>query len=80
MPWDKDPQGGGSEADGMKSDVYCSYCYHAGQFVRPDWNVRDMQDYVSGILTQRGVPDFMARIMVKVIPGLRRWQQNDPRK
>lgn len=80
LPWDKDPQGGGSETDGSKSDVYCSYCYRDGSFVRPEWTVRDMQDYVTGILRQRGIPDMMARLMVKVIPALRRWQQTDQSK
>lgn len=80
LPWDKDPQGGGSELNGSKSELFCSYCYSAGAFVRPDWEVGDMQEYVKGVLTKRGFPEMIARIMVKAIPGLRRWQQPNQSK
>lgn len=36
MPLNKDPQGGGTNADGSKSNEYCSRCYVNGQFTRPD--------------------------------------------
>ncbi|MBX7146092.1 MAG: zinc ribbon domain-containing protein [Alphaproteobacteria bacterium] len=32
MPLNKDPQGGGSNIDGTKNKMYCSYCYQNGQF------------------------------------------------
>ena len=33
MPLSKDPEGGGSEADGSRSGDYCSICYRDGAFV-----------------------------------------------
>lgn len=32
MPLSRDEQGGGSNADGSKSRVYCSHCYQGGRF------------------------------------------------
>jgi hypothetical protein len=80
LPWDKDPQGGGTEANGTKNDRYCSYCYQSGSFVQPEWTASDMQQYVMGILTKRGFPEMMARIMVKIIPSLQRWKNIEPTK
>jgi hypothetical protein len=36
MPFSKDEKGGGTEADGTKSALYCSHCYASGQFTQPD--------------------------------------------
>jgi len=36
MPMKRDEKGGGSNADGTKSMMYCSHCYQNGQFVLPD--------------------------------------------
>jgi len=33
MPLNKDPQSGGTNADGSKNEKYCSYCYQNGAFV-----------------------------------------------
>ena len=30
MPMKKDPEGGGTNADGSKSPDYCSYCFRNG--------------------------------------------------
>ena len=32
MPMKQDPQGGGTNADGSKNEIYCSYCYQNGDF------------------------------------------------
>ena len=37
MPLKKSPNGGGSNADGSISKMYCAYCYENGKFVNPDW-------------------------------------------
>lgn len=73
LPWDKDPNGGGTNADGTKSAIYCSYCYTGGAFVQPDWTASDMQAYVIKVLGKRGVPEFLAKLLVKDIPKLQRW-------
>ena len=45
MPLKKDPQQGGTNADGSKSAEYCSLCFENGQFTQPDFSVKDMQDF-----------------------------------
>ncbi|HFI0273866.1 TPA: zinc ribbon domain-containing protein [Streptococcus suis] len=32
----------GSEKDGTKSSIYCSYCYVSGRFVEPDISFEEM--------------------------------------
>jgi len=36
MPLNRDKQGGGTNADGSKSTMYCSHCFLNGQFTLPD--------------------------------------------
>jgi hypothetical protein len=76
LPWDKDPQGSGTNADGSKSDMYCSYCYKQGQFVNPNLTADEMQAYASKKLQQYGIPVFLANMLTKGIPGLERWKQS----
>ncbi len=77
LPWDKDPKGGGSNADGSQSETYCSYCYRDGVFVQPDWTAADMQEYVVKVLAKKGVPEFLGKMMAKEIPKLSRWTKQD---
>ncbi|WP_276134475.1 zinc ribbon domain-containing protein [Polluticoccus soli] len=74
MPLNKDPQGGGTNADGTKSNKYCSLCYQNGKFTR-DCTVKEMQDFVKGKLKEMGIPGFLAGFMTKGIPKLERWKQ-----
>ena len=41
MPLAKDPDGGGTEADGSRSRTYCSLCYRDGAFVHPGVSVEE---------------------------------------
>lgn len=75
IPFDKDPNGGGTNADGSKSGTYCSYCYKDGVFVQPNWTAEDMQQYVVQVLKKKGVPEFLGKMLVKEIPKLQRWQE-----
>ncbi|MCC6187353.1 MAG: zinc ribbon domain-containing protein [Chitinophagaceae bacterium] len=75
LPWNKDPNGGGTNADLSLSDTYCSYCYLQGQFVQPSWTANDMQAYVIKVLAKKGVPEFMGKMLVKGIPDLARWKK-----
>ncbi len=74
LPFDKDPNGGGSNADGSKNATYCSYCYQNGAFVRPEWKVEDMQEFAMSVLKKKGVPEFLAKMLIKEIPKLERWK------
>ncbi len=74
LPWDKDPNGGGTNTDGTKSELYCSYCFVDGAFVQPDWAVVDMQNYVLSVLNKKGIPEMIGKMLTKGIPKLKRWQ------
>ncbi len=73
MPLNKDPAGGGREADGSKSTKYCSLCYADGQFVHSDFSAEQMQDFCVAQLQKKGMPRIMAWIFTRGIPKLSRW-------
>lgn len=75
MPMSKDPQGGGANADGTKSAIYCSYCYQNGVFTAPNMTVKEMQALVIGKLKEMHFPGFVAKMMAKGIPNLARWKK-----
>ena len=74
MPLNKDPKQGGTNADGSKSKMYCSYCYVDGRFTNSDWTVVQMQDFVKGKMKEMGFPGFLAGFFTKGIPKLERWK------
>ena len=59
MPMNKDPGGGGTEADGSRSTKYCSLCYDDGAFRQPDFDVAQMQAFCIDALQKKGMPRFM---------------------
>ncbi|MEZ5910792.1 MAG: zinc ribbon domain-containing protein [Paracoccaceae bacterium] len=73
MPLSKDPNGGGSEADGSKSHRFCSLCYRNGAFVHPDFTVEQMQAYCVDQLRKQGMPRVMAWLFTRSLPRLERW-------
>jgi hypothetical protein len=74
MPLSRDEQGGGTDADGSKSRVYCSHCYVDGKFTLPDYTVEQMQDRVREKLREFGVPGFLGWFFTRKIPKLERWR------
>ena len=76
MPLKKDPAGGGTNADGSKSLMYCGYCYQNGQFTRPNWTAPQMQIFVKAKLKEMGYPGFIAYFFTLGIPGLARWKNS----
>lgn len=75
MPLKRDEQGGGTNADGSKSQMYCSHCFQAGQFVLADITAEQMQERVRQKLKEFGFPGFLAGMFTKGIPKLERWRQ-----
>ena len=75
MPMDQDPGKGGTNADGSKTQEYCSYCYEAGKFKGDFKNAKEMQELVKGKLREMGYNRFMAWIMSLDIPRLKRWKK-----
>ena len=75
MPLKKDEKGGGTNADGSKSEMYCSKCYENGKFTSPDMTATEMQVLVKGKLKEFGFPGFIAGFFTKGIPKLERWNK-----
>lgn len=73
MPLSKDPEKGGSNTDGSRSEVYCSLCYDNGQFIHPDFTAEEMQTHCIEQLKLRGMPGFMGWLFTRGIPKLSRW-------
>jgi hypothetical protein len=75
MPMKKDAAGGGTNADGSKSGMYCSHCFQGGRFTLPDITAAEMQERVKGKLKEYGFPGFLAGLMARGVPKLERWKQ-----
>jgi hypothetical protein len=75
IPLNKDEKGGGTNADGSKSTMYCSMCYENGKFVQPKITVTEMQALVKVKLKKMGMPGFLAGFFTKPIPRLERWKK-----
>lgn len=76
MPFSKDPQNGGSNKDGSKSELYCSLCYQKGKFTGDFKTAQEMQAFCVEKMKEQGVPGFLAWLMTRGIPRLERWKQN----
>jgi hypothetical protein len=75
MPLKMDKKGGGIEADGAKSCVYCSSCYVGGKFYNPEMTMEQMQEFVDKILREEMKASKLFRWMAKKqIPRLKRWR------
>ena len=74
MPLNKDPNGGGSEADGSRSSTYCSICYEDGAFVHQGVTASEFQAHCLDALADKGMPRVMAWLFTRGIPKLPRWQ------
>ena len=74
MPLKRDENGGGTNADGSRSAMYCSHCYQDGKFTLPEITASEMQDLVKGKLKEFGIPGFLGGIFTKNIPKLERWK------
>ncbi len=75
MPMEK-PDMFGTNTDGSKSKVYCTYCFKDGNFTEPDISMQEMIDKCVTIMDQQKImPGDQARdLMTKTIPTLKRWQ------
>ena len=74
MPLRRDEKGGGTNADGSKSTIYCSKCYEAGKFHNPDMTLDEMKTLVKEKLKEMGFPGFLAWFFTSNIHKLERWK------
>lgn len=76
MPFKKDPQGGGTEKDGSKSQKYCSLCYQNGNFISPEIDTAEkMQAFCVEKMKEQGMPKLIAWVFTRGIPKLERWKK-----
>lgn len=75
MPLSRDEKGGGTEANGKKSSMYCSHCYENGKFTLPNITADEMRDRVINKMTDMKFPRFMAKVFTRNIHKLQRWKE-----
>lgn len=76
MPLDNDPQKGGTNADGSKSEKYCSFCYERGKFKDEGITLREkIEKNVQIAITRMNIPESKARESAEsILPKLERWK------
>ena len=74
MPLKQDPEKGGSEADGSKSLMYCSYCYQNGEFTHPEFTAEQMKAFCNEKMVEMKMPRLLAKFFAMGIPRLERWK------
>lgn len=76
MPLDKDPNGGGTNADQSKSDKYCSFCYQEGKFTDEGITLEGkIEKNIRMAVSRLNMPENQAREMAEsMLPKLERWR------
>ena len=74
MPLSRDEQGGGTNADGSRSLMYCSHCYQDGKFTLPDITLMEMKARVRQKIKETGFPGFLAGLFTRNMHKLERWK------
>lgn len=64
----------GTEADGSKSDTYCSLCYEGGAWTTPDTTLDEMKTIVDQALKKQHWPKPMRWLAQSQLPKLKRWR------
>lgn len=62
------------EADGSKSEKWCSLCYENGAFIGPGCTLDDMKTIVDNALKENGSSRLMRWAAAKQLPRLERWK------
>lgn len=74
MPLKRDLEKGGTNLDGTKNVMYCSFCYQQGKFTQNDFNVKEMQKFCKQKLKEMGCPGFVAGLFSRSLSRLERWK------
>ncbi|MFM7718052.1 MAG: zinc ribbon domain-containing protein [Actinomycetota bacterium] len=65
----------GTEADGSRSETWCSLCYADGTFVKPDCTLPEMLAIVDTALRENGSGRIMRWLAARQVPTLERWRK-----
>lgn len=74
MPLQKDPEGGGTNADGTKSTDYCSFCFKEGKFCY-EGDMASFRDWLDNHLKEKKMSWFIRKLTWWQLPTLKRWNQ-----
>ena len=76
MPLDKDPDRGGTNSDGNKSDKYCSFCFQNGKFTDEGITLKEkIEKNIQIAVSRLNIPESKAREMAEsLLPNLERWK------
>jgi len=74
MPLSKDPLRGGTNAEGIKTEKYCSHCYANGEFKDNFKSVDEMIHLVQGKLKEMGYGPLKRWFFTSHIHSLERWK------
>ena len=75
MPMEKDPEHGGTNADGSKNLKFCSYCYQSGAFRDNFTKPGEMVMLVKGKLKEMGYGPIKRWFYTSHIFQLERWKK-----
>ena len=75
MPLKDDPNLGGTNSDGTKNHMYCSYCYDNGVFTFKG-TAKEMQSFCKSKMVENGHSKFLAWLFTRGIPRLERWKNS----
>lgn len=64
----------GTEADGSRSEKWCSLCYENGVFLAPNCTLDEMKQIVDNALNEQGSSKLFRWLAVSGIPRLERWR------
>ena len=73
MPLSKDPNGGGTNSFGSKTNTYCSYCYQKGEFTFKG-TITEFQKFCRLKMKEEGHSAFKAWLYTRKINRLERWK------
>ncbi|GAA3876009.1 zinc ribbon domain-containing protein [Celeribacter arenosi] len=75
MAMARDPEGGGTRADGTRTQEYCSFCYRDGEFLQPRISAHQMQKRSRQQMRDQGTWAPLAWLFARQIPHLKRWDR-----
>lgn len=64
----------GTEADGSRSEKWCSLCYAGGRFLHPDCTLEEMVSIVDTALKREKASFVMRWAAKRQVPSLERWR------
>lgn len=77
MPLKRDAKGGGTNADGTISKMYCSYCFDKGEFIYKGNNVYEFQEYCKQKMMEGGHSKFISWLFTRGMKRLDRWKSQN---